>query len=131
MHFSVDASEVHELTVDLSRAPERLRRNLGEVWRNEADALLRDMKRQAEGHRYLPKFASKLSKEKQDELDYIVGFNKTGQGELANIIVFPSGGARNAPVYDFYGPINRRIGPFVEHLGRIAEDSVFTGPAEL
>lgn len=129
VYFSIDASEVHELAIDLTRAPERLRNNLDEVFKNEASALQGDMRRDASGHRYLPKFAPRLTAEKVGHLDHIVGFNKTGQGNLANLIVF--GSVNNAPVYNFYGPLIRRTPAFVEHLGRIAEDSVFSGPAVL
>lgn len=122
----VDAHEVYELALDLETAPARLKDELDEVFRNEADALKRDMRRDAENHRYLPKFARTISAEKVGSLDHIVGFNKTGQGNLANIIVF--GSVNNAPVYNFYGPLIRRTPFFVEHLARIAEAAVFEGP---
>lgn len=124
MSVHIDSHEVYELVIDLSHAPDRLKDNVGTVFKNEADALRRDMFRDAEGHRYLPKFAPRLTAEKLGALDYIVGFNNTGQGSLAHIIVF--GSVNNAPVYDFYRPIRRRTEPFVEHIARIAEDSVFT-----
>lgn len=132
----VDASEVHELAYDLARAPARLKDELDEVFRNEASALQRDMKRDAQNHRYLPDttksgglgFARTMTAEKVGSLHHIVGFNKTGAGNLAHIIVF--GSVNNAPVYNFYGPLTRRTPFFVEHLARIAEASVF-GPGEL
>lgn len=122
----IDHHEVTELVADFTSAPERLAHNLGEVFKNEANALQRDMRRAAEGHRYLPEFAIRVTTQKNDELDYEIGFNKVRQGNLANIIVF--GSVNNAPVYDFYGPLTRRAPYFVEHIGRIAEDSVFSGP---
>lgn len=125
-YIGVDASEVHLLALDLSGAPERLTHNLGEVFKNEASALQRDMRRDAENHRYLPKFPRRLTAEKVEPLHHVIGFNVGGQGSLAHIIVF--GSINNAPVYNFYGPLIRRTEPFVEHVARIAEDSVFTQP---
>lgn len=123
----VDATEVHELTHSLERAPSRLKDELDEVFSNEASALQRDMKRDAMNHRYLPKFAQHMTAQKVGSLHHIIGFNKAGQGDLANIIVF--GSVNNAPVYDFYGPLTRRTPYFVEHIARIAEAAIFTGPA--
>lgn len=133
--ISVDASEVHTLTLNLERAPERLKGNLDEVFKNEASALQRDMKRDAQNHRYLPDnakgggFARQMTAQKVGPLEHIIGFNKRGAGKLANIIVF--GSVNNAPVYNFYGPLMRRTPFFVEHIARIAEDSIFSGPGEL
>lgn len=127
-YISVDASEVHELTIELETAPQRLRDNCDEVFKNEASALNGDMKRDAMGHRHLPKFAQRLSAEKIGPLHHVVGFNVGGQGSLAQIIVF--GSVNNGPVYNFYGPLIRRTPYFVEHLARIAEDSVFSGPGK-
>ncbi len=127
--ISVDASEVHTLTLDLESAPARLRDNADEVFKNEASALNRDMKRDAMGHRYLPVFAQHMTAQKVGHLHHIIGFNKVKQAKLANIIVF--GSVNNAPVYNFYGPLTRRTPYFVEHLARIAEDSVFSGPGQL
>lgn len=124
--ISVDASEVHQLTVDLKGAPARVTDNVGEVFKNEASALQRDMRRDASNHRYLPEFAVRLTSQKRAALEYEIGFNKVRQGNLANIIVF--GSVNNAPVYNFYGPLLRRTPYFVEHLARVAEDAVFTGP---
>lgn len=124
--ISVDASEVHTLTIELETAPERLRDNCDEVFKNEASALQRDMKRDATGHRHLREFQRALTGQKIGPLHHVVGFNVGRQGSLAQIVLF--GTATNAPIYDFYAPLIRRTPYFVEHLARIAEDSVFTGP---
>jgi hypothetical protein len=81
-------------------------------------------------HRHLPKFARALTKQKVDDLHYVVGFNVGPrlQGSLAQIIVF--GSVNNAPVYNFYGPITRRAPYFLEHLAKIAEDAVFGDPGQ-
>ena len=129
----IDSSEVGELVTDFITAPSRIEGELEDVWRNEAMALHGDMRRDAENHRYLPSrtrsggkgFAPSLGREKRGELDYVVGFHKSGQGNLANIIVF--GSINNAPVYNFYGPLTRRTPFFVEHLARVCEAGVFRG----
>jgi hypothetical protein len=117
-----------ELAVDLSRAPDRLREAAGDLFKNEADALKRDMQRDAMNHRYLPKFARQLNQQKLAPMDHVIGFHTRGQGSLAHIIVF--GSVNNAPVYNFYGPLQRRTPFFVEHLARVAEDSVFGDPGK-
>lgn len=127
--LSIDASEVHALTINLEHAPERLRNNVDEVFKNEASALQRNMRRDATGHRKLRKFSRALTAEKLAPLDHVIGFNTGGQGSLAQIVLF--GTATNAPIYDFYAPFQRRIPYFVEHLARIAEDSIFSGPGQL
>jgi hypothetical protein len=127
LDLDIDHSEVTELVVTFERASQRLDRNLDSVFDDEADALTREMKRDAAGHRFLPKLPQALSKEKLGPRDYLIGFNtgsRRHQGSLAHIIVF--GSVNNAPVYNFYGPITRRAVPFVEHVARIAEDSIFT-----
>lgn len=120
----IDSSEVNSLTISLEHAPKRVVDNVGQVFANEADALNRDMRRDASGHRYLPKFARTITAQKVSELHHVIGFNKVGQGQLANIIMF--GSVNNAPVYNFYGPLIRRTPAFLEHLGRVSEDSIFT-----
>lgn len=121
--MEIDAHEIAELALDLERAPHRLSRELREVFSNEADALKRDMRRDAMNHRYLPEFARELDKEKIEDLHHVVGFKTRNQGSLAHIIVDPTGGARNAPVYDFYAQFRRRIPPFLDHIARIAGDA--------
>jgi hypothetical protein len=122
--MKVEHKEVTTLVIDLSEAPSRLADNLDSVFANEADALLRDMRRDAAGHRFLPNLPSHLRKWKLGPLSHEVGFVTGDQGSIAHIIV--NGSVNNAPVYDFYGPLTRRTEPFVRHIANIAEDSIFT-----
>ena len=125
--YSIDAHEVKELAVSLADAPARLRGRIDDAFADEARALEREMKADATGHRYLPKFARELTTDKVGALGYDIGFEKRGQGNLANIIVF--GSINNGPVYEFYGPLLRRAEPFVERLSDMVVRDIFWGDA--
>lgn len=131
--YSIDAHEVKELAVALGDAPARLRGRINDAFADEARALEREMKADATGHRYLPAFTKKggpgfpttMTSEKVGDLAYDIGFDKEGQGNLANIIVF--GSINNGPVYEFYGPLLRRAEPFVERLSDMVVRDIFWG----
>ena len=119
----IDASEVNALSVGLAQAPQRMKDAAKDAFASEADGLHSAMRRGAINHRYLPKFARELVKDKVTDLHYEVGFRRRNQGLLANIIVF--GSVNNDPVYDFYGPLRHRTPYFLNHLGRVMEEAVF------
>lgn len=123
--YHIDHSQVGKLVVDLQRAPLRVKDAAADAFKDEADQLHRDMRQRARGHRYLPKLPRTLTRRKLDDLDYTVGFNFRGQGHLAHIVLYPSGGARNAPIYDFTADLRRRGPKFVEYLADVCEDAVF------
>jgi|GEM_PF-5750203 len=127
IRVSIDTREVRALTVDLTRAPGRLQRGAPKVMRSIAVSLERAMKRDALGHRYLPKFSPEITKERRDALGlaWSIGFEREGQGELAHIIVF--GSVNNAPVYNFHGPLHRQRPKIAHKLGVEAENAVLGG----
>lgn len=121
---SIDTRELRELILDFTQAPNRIQRDAPRTMRKYAKKLEQAMKRDARGHRYLPKFAPTMGSRKTDSLglSWEVGFHRRGQGKLAHIIVF--GSVNNAPVYDFHGPLHRETPRIFRELGLIAEDDV-------
>ncbi len=121
IHF--DTSEINQLAVDFSRAPGRMQRAAPKVMHKTAFDIKTRMRRDATGHRYLPKFAREVNYERIDTLGlhYEIGFDKAGQGKLANIIVF--GSINNAPVYDFYGALYAETRTLASKLADAGHDS--------
>lgn len=114
---------LYELEVDVSGAPGRVQRGMtarlaGPVRRR----LEREMKIDASGHRRLPHFADAIGSTMMGPLELEVGFDKRGQGELANIIVY--GSINNAPVYDFQAGPRRAIPGIIDDIADMAEDAV-------
>lgn len=128
IRVTFDASDIERLSVDLSRAPGRIQRAAPRTLRRGVKRLEAAMKVDASGHRYLPKFAMKITSYQIDSLglDYKIGFTKGGQGNLAHIIVF--GSVNNAPVYDFTAPLRHQTPLIVHELSGAATNSVFGGP---
>lgn len=126
IHF--DTTQLRELSVDFSKAPGRVQRNAPKAMRRGAQIVKLAMKEDASGHRYLPKFASRVDFDKRDAIGlvYEIGFNKVGQGNLAHIIVF--GSVNNAPVYDFFAALRRSVPTIMEDMANAGESSVFGGP---
>lgn len=122
-----DTSEVKRLAVDLSQAPGRIQRKAPKVMHRAAIDVKKAMRVDASGHRYLHQFAREVNYDRLDALGlaYEVGFDKSGQGNLANIIVF--GSINNAPVYDFTAALRRETPNIVRHLANAGEDSVLGG----
>lgn len=123
--FHIDDSEVRNLYIDLRGAPHRVQFGAEKTLRRSAKVLKAAMREDASGHRYLPHFAAAISDEMLDRYTAEVGFDKRGQGNLANIIVF--GSVNNAPVYDF-AAAPRRAQPVIDEMfGDLGEESVLGG----
>ena len=122
-----DTSELERLAVDLSQAPGRIQRAAPKVMRQGAIAIKAAMQVDASGHRHLPHFAEEVGYSRLDAigLAYEIGFNKHGQGHLANIIVF--GSINNAPVYNFTDALRRETPLLVNRLANAGEDAVLGG----
>lgn len=113
-----------ELEVDLTGAPGRVQRGATRVLSGPVRRrLVRGMKADASGHRQLPHFADAIGSDMISPLELEVGFNKEGQGHLANIIVF--GSVNNGPVYDFAAAPRAAIPHMLNDFADMAEDSVF------
>ena len=115
-----------ELEADLSRAPGRVQRGATRVLSGPVRRrLTRIQKEDATGHRQLQHLPGAVGSDMISPLEVEVGFNKEGQGELANIIVF--GSVNNAPVYDFRARQRAAIPAILDDLADMAEDSVYGG----
>lgn len=117
--------DTHELDIANARL-----RGVGERLRDEADDELgagarriqSGMKVDATGHRYLPKFPRHVGRSRISKLHWEIGFNRVGQGNLADIIV--GGSINNAPVYPWLGPFEREIPVLEQRLADRAEKLV-------
>lgn len=123
-----DTSEVDRLAVDLSRAPSRAQRRARHEFSASADRVKFAMKRLASGHRFLDQLPDTVGSSRLGELDYEIGFDKVGQGKLANIIVY--GSVNNAPVFDHTDALRGELSTLLRHLGDAGEDSVLGGPGD-
>lgn len=118
-----------ELEADLSKAPGRVQRGATRVLSGPVRRrLTRIQKEDASGHGSLPHFADAIGSDMLSPLELEVGFDKEGQGELANIIVF--GSINNGPVYDFRARQRAAIPAIVDDFADMAEDSVLGGADE-
>lgn len=91
-----DTDEVDRLAIDLSEAPGRIQRSADRVLFVGINKAKRNLKRMASGHDYLPQLDDHVEYERHGVLEYELGFNKVGQGNLANIAVY--GSVNNAPI---------------------------------
>lgn len=129
MKLEWDTSGVNRLAVDLSEAPGRAQRKAPGVFARGAFEIKNRIKRAASGHDYLPSLDAHVSYTKYGFLDYEIGFDKVGQGNLANIAVY--GSINNAPVMESPEMIARYELPEIErHLGDVGEESVLGGDRE-
>lgn len=120
----IDDAELRELELDLGRAPLRLPGNARKAMEKSAVLLEREMRKDARGHRYLPKLAASASHEVTGAFDAEVGLGpKRGtQGSLAHIIVH--GSVNNAPVYDYTAAGRRSVRRIADVFADAAEDAV-------
>ena len=120
-----DTSEVDRLAADLSKAPARIQRSAPKVFARAAFEIKKGMKRDASGHRHLPQLDQHVSYDRLGLLDYEIGFDKVGQGNLANFAAF--GSINNAPVMDHTAALRHEIPEIMRHLGDEGEDAVLGG----
>ncbi len=126
MTFRWDTSQANRLALDLSKAPDRIQRTAPKVFYVGINKAKKNLKRDASRHDYLPKLAAHVGYDKLGELEYELGFNKVGQGNLANIAVY--GSVNNAPVMGTPADALRLELPhIVRHLGDEGADAVLGG----
>lgn len=129
MRLEWDTSQVNRLAVDLSEAPGRMQRKAPGVFARGAFEIKNRIKRAASGHDYLPGLSSNVSYTKFAPLDFEIGFDKVGQGNLANIAAF--GSINNAPVMESPAMLARpELLEIERHLGDAGEESVLGGGRE-
>jgi hypothetical protein len=124
-----DTSEVDRLAVDLSEAPGRLQRKAPAVFARGAFEIKGRIKRAASGHSHLPSLDNHVSYDRLGLLEYEIGFDKIGQGNLANIAVY--GSINNAPIMPSPAELARLELPEIErHLGDVGEEAVLGGDSQ-
>lgn len=121
-----DTSEANRLAVDLSAAPGRIQRKAPGVFARGAFEIKNRIKRAASGHDYLPSLSAHVSYDHRGFLEYEIGFDKVGQGNLANIAAY--GSINNAPVMESPVMVARpELREIERHLGDEGEDAVLGG----
>lgn len=121
-----DTSEVNRLAVDLSRAPNRIQRAAPKVLEVAANKIKKSLRQDASGHGYLHHLPFTVNYTKFGPLDYEIGFDDVGQGELANIAVY--GSINNAPVAKSpYEHALMESEHMERHFADEAEDAVLGG----
>lgn len=122
MATSIDTHELDIATARLRAVGERLRDEADDELDAGARRIQSGMKVDATGHRYLPKFPRHVGRSRISKLHWEIGFNRVGQGNLADIIV--GGSINNAPVYPWLGPFEREIPVLEQRLADRAEKLV-------
>jgi hypothetical protein len=126
MELHWDTSEVDRLAIDLSRAPGRMQRRAPKVFAVGMAKAKKNLKRMASGHSHLPQLDSHVEYDRLGDLHYELGFNKVGQGSLANIAVY--GSINNAPIMGTPADALRVELPYIlRHLGDEAAEAVLGG----
>ncbi|HET7386565.1 MAG TPA: hypothetical protein VFJ19_07890 [Nocardioidaceae bacterium] len=128
MGVHIDASQVDELAVDLSRAPERMKRTAARTMKRSALEIKNKMREDFSGHDYAPSVPRSLEFRSLGGLAYEIGeLDSAGpQWGLAAILAF--GTSNNAPVVDKNAALRRETPIMVQHLLDGGADSVFGGP---
>lgn len=121
-----DASEVANLSLDLSRAPGRIQRSAPKVLETGAFKTKRNLQRMAKGHRFLGGLDSAVAYDALTPLHYEIGFDKGGVGSLANVAVY--GTSNNAPVMGSpRDALRLELPSILRHLEDEGEDAVLGG----
>lgn len=119
----LDLTDVRRLAVDLTESAVRVQVGVAAALAVSAQRVKDGMKADATGHRFLPRLPEYVSYDRLGiGLEYEVGFDKTGQGNLANIAAY--GTARNDPVMDHTASLRREEPAIIAALLGVAEKSV-------
>jgi hypothetical protein len=120
--FEIDDSELRTLQIDLSEGPARMQLGGHKVLGRAGDLVNRGMKRDARGHRYLPRLPRSVSNEFLDYWTQEIGLSPIPgtQGRLAHIIVY--GSINNPPVYDHTAALRRETPAILDMFAGEAED---------
>jgi hypothetical protein len=127
--WEVDDSELRTLQIDLSEAPGRMQRGGHKTLGRAGDLVNRGMKRDARGHRQLPRLPKSVTNEFIDYWTQEIGLSPIPetQGRLAHIIVY--GSINNEPVYDHTAALRRETPTILEMFAGEAEEDVLGSSA--
>lgn len=118
---SWDTTELDRLAGDFSAAPGRVQREAPKVFDVGANKIKKGMIADATGHGHLPQLQRHVSYDRLALLRYEIGFDKEGQGNLANIAAF--GSVNNAPVMDHRAALRREVPYIMRRLGNVGENA--------
>ena len=121
----MEASEVHALAASFRAAPPRVMSAIVPVAHRAGLAIKRTMKADAGGHGHLPGLAARVGYDltsSATEVSVAVGFDKVGQGNLANIAAF--GSVNNAPVMDITRGLTDEVPKFVQYLAKVGGEAL-------
>lgn len=119
----LDSREVHALAGELRVAPLRVMTAIVPVAGTAGQKIKAGIRRNATGHYRLGQLPSKVSYDvdaSPSEVRVEVGFDKSGQGNLANIAVY--GTADTAPFVDIDTPLNSEVGPFMRWVAKVGAE---------
>lgn len=123
MSIEFDSSEVKRLALDLSGAPGRIQRRAPKTLRKGAFDVKQRLRRDAEGHAYLPGLAAKAAYSEFTPLSYEIGFDKGSTGSLGNVAVY--GTSNNAPIMSSPADhLRLELPTILRHLADDGEESV-------
>lgn len=134
MRIEIDARELVQLGVDISKAPMRIQMKAPAVLRTRVGPKLeREMKDDARGHKgnwfgipgtsYITPLPQHVSHQMVGMWSVEAGIEMEGAGKLQNIIVFGVPG-RNPPTYDHTAAGRRTLPHALRWLAGAAEESV-------
>lgn len=122
--FSIEVSGAREVIADLTSVSTRLRPDIAAVVKRGANNIKNDLQDQARKSLHFKGFAPGISYDMVDDFEAEIGPVKGKPGSLANIAYFGTsrgGGTVENPE----AALEREIAAFEQHLGDIAERSVF------
>lgn len=123
MSDAFNTSDVSKLALDLTTSPVKLQIAALKVLEGSAERIEQGMREDATGHRALADLPNHVSSERMSlGLEYEIGFDKVGQGNLANVAAF--GTSKNAPVMDHAASLRREEPVVLAELLLAAEKSV-------
>ncbi len=108
----IDTSELEAVAADFTAGPGRVQRRAPEVLARSSKRVQASLTSDATGHRQLRGLPGTTGRSRIGLLEYEVGFDKRGQGNLANILVY--GSINNAPIMSSPVDHARRDVPFLE-----------------
>ena len=119
----IDSRDMRLLAADLTAAPTKVQLACDAQLEISAKRIQAGMKADATGHKALPDLQNHVSYDRLGSgLEYEIGFDKVGQGSLANIGAF--GTSRTAPFLDYAGSLRREEPVLLAALLAIAEKTI-------
>lgn len=122
--IEIDDRELRTLEVDISQAPGRMQRHATDATVAGLKEITRQMKIDAKGHRYLPRFGRAPDYQLITTLEGEAGFRPRNrkQGSLAHILLY--GSVNNGPIYDYLAGPTRAMPKVEKTYADAAETSV-------